>query len=145
MTSIVNAAVTAVVAALSAATPVAAQIDRTRLRPLKANSTTAVVVRATQSDVEHTALGFNNPSAWATTLLVECYAKAAAGTTPDVAVDALAKAVYARLMTDPTLAGAVRSLSPNALSYDFDTDAEQTVCATFTFIARHVAGASVFS
>jgi len=48
-------------------------------------------------------------------------------------------------MADQTLTGAVRSLTPVSLSYDFDVDAEPTVCATFSFLVRHVAGASVFT
>lgn len=145
MTSIVNAAVTAIIAALQSATPVAPQIDRTRLRALKASTTTAVVVRALQSEVTTVAMGFASPTAWSTVIVIECYARASAGAAPDVAVDAVASAAYARLMADPTLGGVLASLTPMALQYDFDADADQTVSAVFTFQARHVAGAQVFT
>ena len=95
--------------------------------------------------METIGLGFGSLTAWATPIAVECYAKATPGTAPDVAVDALASAVYARLLADPTLGGVVRSLTPTGLSYDFDADADQTACATFVFTARHVAGAAVFT
>lgn len=145
MTSIVNAAVTAIIAALQSATPVAPQIDRTRLRALKASTTTAVVVRAPQSEATTIAMQFNACMAWTTVIVIECYARAPAGTAPDVAVDAVASAAYARVMADPTLGGVLASLTPVALHYDFDADADQSVSAIFTFHARHVAGASVFS
>lgn len=145
MTSIVSAAVAAVVGALQAATPVAPQIERVRLRALKAGTTTAVVVRPLQAQAEILTLGFNGPSVWTTPIAVECYARVTPGVAADVAVDALASAVYARLMADQTLGGAVVALQPKGLSYDFDSDADTTVCATFIFEARHVAGASVFT
>lgn len=145
MTSIVNAAVTAAMSALQAPTPVAPQIERVRLRALKSGATTAVVVRPLQSEATLLALGFNSASVWTTPIAVECYARATPGVAPDVAVDALASTVYARLMADPTLGGTVASLQPKGLNYDFDSDADTTVCATFIFEARHIAGANVFT
>lgn len=145
MTSIVNAAVTAIVAALQSATPVAPQIERTRLRALKAGTTTAVVVRAPSSEATTIAVQFNAPSVWTTLIVVECYARASAGTAPDVAVDTVASAAYARIMADPTLGGVIASLTPVSLQYDFDADIDQTACAIFTFQARHVAGSQVFT
>jgi hypothetical protein len=52
--------------------------------------------------------------------------------------------VYAKLMADPTLAGAVIALQPQSVSYDFDADGENTVCATFVFTARQRVAAATF-
>ena len=145
MTSLVNTAVTAIVASLSSGTPVASQINRVRLRALAANVTQAVVVRPLQTEVTEWAISPGYPVSWATSIAVECYARASAGTTPDVAVDSLVEAVYARLMADPTLGGAVITLQPQGLQYDFDADADQTACATFQFQARQRGGTALFS
>lgn len=133
MTTIVNAAVTAMVAALKRAPAVCAHVDRVRLRPVAQNVTQAIAVRAVESQpLEESELpGY--PIAWLTTIAVECYAKNAANTTPDVAVDALAEAAYSRLMEDITLGGAVISVNPKGMSFDFDADGDQTVCVSLIF------------
>ena len=51
MTTIVSAATAAIVAALQASPAVAPQVARVRLRPLAANTTTAVVVRPEHADL----------------------------------------------------------------------------------------------
>ena len=135
MTIMTNAAVAAIVAALSAGTPVASQVARVRLRPLAATQTFAVVVTPLQAEASPAAINPNLPVSWTSAIRVECYARTSAATTPDVAVDSLVEAVYARLMADPTLGGVVVSLQPQSLSWDFDADADQTVCATFVFTA----------
>ena len=139
MTTIVSAAVGAIVAALQQVPAVAPNIGRVRLRPWSAEQSSAVAVRPLSAGRGESQIGFAGPDVWAVRIGVECYAKAAPGTAPDVAVDALTQAVYARLMADPTLAGVVRGgLDPVSLSYDFDADAEQTACAVFTFTAHMV-------
>ena len=137
MTSIVNVAVTAIVDALSSGTPVASQIARVRLRPLAQSSTQAVIVRPLQSRVDQVALSPGYPVSWLTAIAVECYARSGSATAPDVAVDALLEAVYARLMADQTLGGAVLDLQPQSIEYEYDADNEQTTCATLVFQARH--------
>ena len=140
MTTIVSAAVAAIVAALSASTPVASQIARVRLRPLAATQGQAVVVRPLQSEASVSSLSPDLPVSWTSAISVECYARTSAATTPDVAVDSLVEAVYARLMADPTLGGVVLSLQPQSMSWDFDADGEQTACATLVFHALQRAG-----
>lgn len=134
--SLVNTAVTAIVALLQAAPAVAPVVGRVRMRPMAQSGTTQVVVRPVDTQVQEASMTSGYPITWDTRLGVECYARAAAGQAPDVAVDSLVEAVYARLMADPTLAGAVIQLQPQALAYDFDADGENTVCATFVFTAR---------
>lgn len=136
--SLVSDAVGAMVSALEASPAVAAQIDRVRLRPLAKSVTSAVVVRVQAARVYEPSLMSGGPFAWDVGVAVECYARAASGTSADEAVDALLEDVYARLMADPTLAGAVQYTTPQGLVYDFDADGEQTVCATFLFGIRQV-------
>ena len=133
----VNTAVTAIMASLTAGPAVAAQIDRVRLRPLAKAVTQAVSVRPLKASANEETDYEGNPISWTTSLAVECYAKSVAGTAPDVAIDSLVSAVYARLMADPTLGGVVTALAPVQIDYDFDVDGEQTSCATFVFTALH--------
>jgi hypothetical protein len=144
MTSHVSTAVAAIVTSLQASPAVATQVDRVRLRPLQASTTTAVVVRPLQTEVLEPPQFSGQPLAWVATVAVECYAKAAPGQTPDVAVDALTQATYARLMADTTLAGACNLLQPLGLAYDFDADGDNTACATFTFSVRSIVSPSIF-
>lgn len=145
MTSMVSTAVGAIVAALSAATPVASQIARVRLRPIASPQAQAVVVRPLQTEVSEVALIPGQPVSWTTAISVECYARSGVATAPDVAVDSLVEAVYARLMADTTLGGVVLSLQPQSLAWDFDADGEQTTCATFVFNARHRSAGATLS
>lgn len=145
MTTLVSTAVAAVIAALNAGTPVATQIARVRLRPMAQAQAQAVVVRPLQSEVAETSLYPNLPVSWTSAISVECYARSGVATAPDVALDSLVEAVYARLMADPTLGGAVLSLQPQSLTWDFDADGEQTACAAFVFTARQRAVAATFT
>lgn len=131
--TIVNTVVTAAMAALQGAAPV---VGRVRLRPLSSTTLTAVVVRPVSSEVFDAPDLTGYPYAWNTLIAVECYARSTSIQAPDASVDALLADVYSRLMTDLTLGGSVITLVPQGLTYDFDVDGEQTVCATFTFIAR---------
>ncbi len=142
--SMINAAVTAVMNALKAPPAVSPRVERARLRALPASAGTAVVVRPLGSDVQDAELLTGHPYVWTTSLAVECYARAPQGTAPDVAVDALLDAVYARLLQAPTLGGAVTALQPQAITYDFDVDGESVVCATLQINARQMTvGASL--
>ena len=142
--SMVNDAVTAVVDVLKAAPAVSPRVERVRLRALPASAGTAVVVRPMGSDVQDAELLTGHPYVWTTSLAVECYARAPQGIAPDVAVDALLEAVYARLLQDPTLGGAVAVLQPQAIAYDYDVDGENVVCATLQINARQMTvGASL--
>lgn len=131
--TIVNTVVTAAMAALQGAAPV---VGRVRLRPLSSTTLTAVVVRPVSSEVFDAPELTGYPYAWNTLIAVECYARSASIQAPDASVDALLADVYSRLMTDLTLGGSVITLVPQGLTYDFDVDGDQTVCVTFTFIAR---------
>jgi len=148
MTTLINTAVTAVVASLQSGTPVATQIARVRLRPIAQGAQQAIVVRpspGTTAVVLEAALSPGYPVSWGITVVVECYQRVPAGVDPDTAVDPLLEATYARLMTDPTLGGVLLALQPQTVSLDFDADAEQTACATLVFQARLRGGQSTFT
>ena len=141
--SMVNDLATAVVDALKAAPAVSPRVERARLRAVPASDGTAVVVRPLGSDVQDAELT-GHPYVWTTSLAVECYARAPQGTAPDVAVDALLEAVYARLLQNPTLGGVVVGLQPQAIAYDYDVDGENVVCATIQINALQMTvGASL--
>lgn len=131
--TIVNTLITAAMNALKGVVPV---VSRVRLRALSASTQSAVVVRPVSSDLFDQPDLSGYPYAWNTLFAVECYARASSAQAPDVAVDELLADVYSRLMTDMTLGGCAIALVPQGLTYDFDADGEQTVCATLTFIAR---------
>lgn len=136
MSTMVNTAITAALAALQQAPAVAPQIDRVRMRPLQAGTTTAVVVRPHQATPGDVATLGGQPITWETVFHVECYAAATPGTAPDAAVDAVLDAAYARLMADTTMGGTGRQLRPLGIAYDFDVDGIHTACATAAFSIR---------
>jgi hypothetical protein len=142
MSTLVNTAITSIVAALTRAPAVCSVVDRVRLRPVSQSAALAVTVKPVQAEVMQTALQPGLPVAWSTTISVECYARSNASTAPDVAVDPLLASVYARLMEDPTLAGVLRTLQPKGISFDFDADGETATCATLVFEALHKPGTS---
>lgn len=134
----ISSVVAAFVSALQAAPAVSASIERVRLRPWKAGIASAVVVRPVRADAIEPQLMGGGAYAWDAMIAVECYARAASGTSPDAAVDTLLGAVYARLMADQTLGGVARHIEPSTVSYEFDVDDQATACAVITFMARSV-------
>ena len=137
MTTPVSAVVTAVMAALQTAPAVAAQVARVRLRPFDAQTNSAVVVRPISVQCEDSTINQVAPDVWAVRLAVECYSRSTGAADVDAAVDALVKAVYARMMTSSVVsAAAPHGLTPQGVNYDFDVAGEDFVCATFVFEAR---------
>lgn len=128
----------AAVASLQAAPPICANVLRTNLRTLPSQTAQAIVVRPMGAAVD-LAANAGNPLVWQMQLAVECYARAAPGAAPDVAVDALLDATYTRLMADQTL-GLPNNvwLEPLQISYDFAAEADASACATCTFTVRFV-------
>lgn len=136
MSTIFSQIIGAIVTELGSATAVSAQIHRSRVRPASSDWTTMVVVRPTEANFERFSVNGAVLNV-DTTIAVECYARTISGTAPDVAVDTLLSAVYARLAANPTLSGLVSDLVAQTLTYDFDADGEPTVCATLTYTALH--------
>lgn len=126
----------AIVTALSSGTPVSSQIHRARVRPASQDWTTMVVVRLQDAQLERFAIN-GGPYNVDTNIAVECYARASAGTSPDLAIDSLLAAVYARLAADSSLGGLVSDLLLNTLQYDFDADDTGTACVTLNYTALH--------
>lgn len=135
MTAMVFTAVTAIVAALQADTPVCPHIYRVRRRPIAEEDTQALVVRAEQTEVSQTGMFSGAPLHWESTVSVECYQRAFDDV--DLALDPLIEAVFSRLMTEPTLGGAVVQITPKGISFDYDADGQQTACANIVFTVRH--------
>lgn len=135
--TLVNAAITAMVAALTSAPAVCAHVERGRRRAVAQDVDLAIVVRPVQSEVTQSALAYGTPVTWLTSVAVECYARSGASVAADLAVDPLIDSAYARLLADPTLGGAVVVIKPQGIGYDFDSDGQQTTCATLVFHIVH--------
>jgi len=142
MTTLVNQSVTAICAALQSAPAVAASIGRVNLRPIAQASAQAVVVRPLGAVPGSVTEYAGQPLLWECSIAVECYARSTGSAAPDQSVDALLESVYARLMQDTTLSGAVLSIDPKQITYDFDADGDKSACATLVFstISRASAG-----
>ena len=127
----------AMVTALGTPTAVSAQIYRARLRPLAAQHADAVVVRVLSSTPARAAIQ-GGPMDWDSQIAVECYVRSAASTPPDLALDSLWAAAYARLMANSLLGGLLQTeLTCTQVAYDFDIDGEHTVCLVSTWQASH--------
>jgi len=127
----------AMVTALGSGTPVSAQIYRARLRPLAAQHTNAVVVRVLSSTPARAAIQ-GGPMDWDSQIAVECYVRSATSTAPDLALDSLWAATYARLMANSLLGGLLQAeLNCTQAVYDFDIDGENTACLSSTWQAAH--------
>lgn len=133
--------VSAMVTQLQAAPAVSAQVHRARLRPMAKEWPDAIVVRPLQTELMP-ADGQNVVGIWTTSVAVECYARALASVSPDVAVDSILQAVITRLLANRSLGGLVGDVIPSAITYDFDVDGETTACATITFSIRHATAAN---
>lgn len=134
----------AVVAALEAAPAVSDHIERARVRVIPDAWTDAVLVQIQQAQVDR-GMGAGTHCIWATQVAVECYARATAGQTPDVAVDALLDKVVGRLLADPSLGGVVGDVGLVGVAYDFDVDGKPSASATVTFSVRHATAAASIS
>lgn len=142
--SVVLQALDAVLAALAQSPAVAPAVERrSRARALPEALGSAVVVGALGADPEQETLAWAGTTVWQVRLAVECLVRAGSGV--DAALDALVQAVYARLMADPTLGGAVPAgLGRPALSYDYDALDARYASATLLFTAQMEAtGASL--
>lgn len=77
------------------------------------------------------------PIDWQTTVVVECYAKAAADESADVPLDELVGTVFARLAADHTLGGLVDDISAPTIEADFDSLGERTGWAAMKYTVLH--------
>ena len=126
---------TALIAALSSATALAGgRIYANRLRPITANQASAIVVRLDQAQGTEMVIGSVD---WSTAYAVECYARAASGTDPAAAVDALLTDAWARLAAlDFTALDAVISINPQ-IDWQYDDAETPVVCAVMRLTAQH--------
>jgi len=143
--SVVVSIINAVESILKAGTPVAQRTLRIAANPIPTGVNFAVDIRPLHAEVKQTQFNPGMPISWEVPFTVACYARVDSTQAADQAVDALVLDVYARLLADTTLGGVCINLAPRHVAYDFDTDAQQTVCATLTFTALQRAGASTFT
>lgn len=136
-------AIGAMQTALQASPAVSPNVFRARARVVPQQMVTAIVVRPGQAERD-ASVGQGAMAVWTTAVAVDCYARGTAATPVDDAVDALMGAAVERLMQDPSLGGLVGSIDPQAVTWDFDVDGEQTACATVTFYLRHATAAASF-
>ena len=125
----------ALLAALSAPTALAGgRIYANRLRPIDANSSTAIVVRLEQASGTEMILGTVD---WQSSYTVECYARAATGADPAAAVDALLADVWTRLSAlDFATLGANVALDPR-IDWQYDELESPLACAVLRLSAQH--------
>lgn len=77
------------------------------------------------------------PVDWRTTIRVECLARDSGPVDADVAADAMAVEVYARVLADPSLGGLAFDLEPSAMGCTGD-EADTSLSATqFLFTVSH--------
>lgn len=137
MASQLASIVGAMVTALGTPTAVSAQIYRARMRELGLQHANAVVVRVLSSTPARAAIK-DGPFDWDSQIAVECYARSNTTTAPDLALDALWAATYARLMANSLLGGLLQTeLNCTQVAYDFDIDGQHTACLTSTWQASH--------
>lgn len=123
----------AMVSALGTPTAVSGQIYRARMRELAAEHANAVVVRVLSSTAERSTMKGGNTD-WSSQIAVECYARSNTSTPPDLALDSLWAAVYARLMANSLLGGLLLDeMYCTQAAYDFDIDGQHTACLTSTW------------
>lgn len=128
---------TALMGALSAAPALAdGRIYPNHLRPIGAGVPTALVVRLDQSAASPETLGALD---WATSYTVECYARAATGTDPALAVDALVSDTWARLCAlDPNNLPGVSDINVQPIiDWQYDSADTPVVCAVIRVQVRH--------
>ncbi len=125
----------AMLAALQAAPALAdGRISTNRLRAIPVNQATAIVLRLDQTAGAEVVLGHID---WQTTYVVECYARAATGSDPALAVDALLTDAWARLAgMDGGAIGADISLQPQ-IDWQYDDADTPVVCAVIRINAQH--------
>ena len=129
----------AVVGALMASPPVAGgRVWENRRRPIQAGHSTAVVVRLDASDGEHVLAGLGAPMRWSTTVVIECYARAAAASDPAESVDALLGEVWHRVAAvDLSSVGVLAVDMKPQIDWQYDDGESPMVCAVVRLVVLH--------
>lgn len=128
-----------ILAALKGAPAIAqGTVVEERTRPFGADTSEAVIVRFGASVPMQPEPLLGAPIDWRTTLTIEHHARGDDRTPNGRASRRLAGAVYARLMADPTLGGAVESLSVPRLVADDAQGLDETFgCVIAQYTAQH--------
>lgn len=132
----------AVAAALLASPALAGgRVVTNRRRPMAQASASQIFVYLEDSEASREVLGQID---WQTRIRVKCLARDVAGTSADDAADALAVGVHARLMADPTLAGAAIDIDPKAMAWTEDeADTSLSACQQIFAVLHTTPDASI--
>ena len=147
MTTVMSAAVAAILAKLNEAPAVAAVVERTRLRALPNGIAEAVNVKVMDAETGERAQD-GAVLYWRARIAVELYARAQPDQAADEAIDALLERVFARLMQQPTLGVGWMFLAPEdgaGLVFDYESHGETVASVVLTLSARILTAGSSLS
>ena len=132
----------AIVASLLSAPALAGgQVLANRHRPVPADVPTQIFVYLEQSQATPASMHGDTRVDWQTQIRIECLARKVTGTDADDAADALAAAVYARLMGDANLGGLLNNpLEQTAVGWADDEADGQLSGVQLLFTAKHRTG-----
>lgn len=139
MTTIVATVVGAIVASLMSAPAVATEVWRVRFAPTPPEVAAAIAVRPVACEPDVTPLAYGVPGVWLVRVALELTARATAddANTAELRLDALLQATLNRLLTDPTLAGALPlGMEPTAVVYEFDAAGDQLAMCNLQMLVR---------
>lgn len=126
----------AVIAALSAAPAVSANVFRARDRVLAEQHADALNVQIDGAEGERGAMK-GAPVDWLTKVTIEGFARATVGQSPDIAVDPLLGGVYARIAADSTLGNVVADIWCAAFEFEYNEERQKTGWFRMTYLAQH--------
>jgi hypothetical protein len=123
---------------LTQPTPVADVVMRGRLRPIAANQDTAVVVRWDRSSGDQSVMA-NGPTDWATSIAVDCYARATADVDPEDVAGPVLQAVYQRLaVADLAALGVTQLVAGIEVQAGFSEMDPNLACVTLFVSVQHM-------
>lgn len=126
--NVIDRATSAVLSALQAAPAVATRVDRVRSDKLGSSVVAGVDLRPVKAMPFELLDGL--PAMWVCVIPVDCTVRVPAAAAADEAVYPLLSAVYARLVADTTLSGAVDHIEVKNIELDFDFLADGYARAT---------------
>lgn len=128
--------ITAALEALFKAEPaIAPEVFRARSRAVSKATVTAISVQWDGAVPEPGAIK-GAPVYWRSRYSVECYARTTAEA-PDVAVDPLLLAVYARIAADTTLCGLVANVGEPVIEAEYSAEGDKTGWVRMSYDIEH--------
>lgn len=113
-------------------------VERARRVPVPVEWDEHVEVRVGIADGTKPFVGPGTPGVWETQVMIDCYARAAAGDQPYDRLDALLSAVDERIQAVDLGALGVTDVSPAVhIEWDFEPGANPQALASYGFTVRH--------